>query len=81
MIRSMPSNAASAMAQFTQADFALNALNFPQAYRQLSLRFGSWMAFDLLKTQKEIHRADQQTERFVSQLLDQQIVSRVVGAY
>ena len=45
--------------QFTQADFALNALNFPQPIGNFSTRFsGSWMAFDSFKTQKEIHRAD-----------------------
>ena len=38
--------------QFTQADFALNALNFPQPIGNFSTRFsGSWMAFDSLKTQ------------------------------
>jgi outer membrane protein len=45
--------------QFTQADFALNALNFPQPIGNFSTRFsGQWLAFDSFKTQKEIHRAD-----------------------
>ena len=45
--------------QFTQADFALNALNFPQPIGNFSTRFsGSWMGFDSFKTQREIRRAD-----------------------
>ena len=45
--------------QFTQADFALNALNLPRR-SAISLRAspGSWAAFDSFKTQREIHRAD-----------------------
>ena len=70
--------------QFTQADFALNALNFPQPIGNFSTRFsGSWMAFDSLKTQKEIHRADLRRQSALSsaKAVDQQIVFRVVGAY
>jgi outer membrane protein TolC len=70
--------------QFTQADFALNALNFPQPIGNFSARFsGSWMAFDSLKTQKEIHRADltRQSALSSAKAVDQQIVFRVVGAY
>ena len=70
--------------QFTQADFALNALNFPQPIGNFSTRFsGSWMAFDSLKTQKEIHRADlyRQSALSSAKAVDQQIVFRVVGAY
>ena len=45
--------------QFTQDDFALNALNCPQPIGNFSTRFsGSWMAFDSFKTQREIRRAD-----------------------
>lgn len=45
--------------QFSQADFALNALNSPQPIGNFSTRFsGQWVAFDSFKTQKEIHRAD-----------------------
>ena len=45
--------------QFTQADFALNALDFPQPIGNFSTRFsGQWVAFDSFKTQKQIHRAD-----------------------
>jgi outer membrane protein TolC len=70
--------------QFTQADFALNALNFPQPIGNFSTRFsGSWLAFDSLKTQKEIHRADLHRQSALSsaKAVDQQIVFRVVGAY
>ena len=70
--------------QFTQADFALNALNFPQPIGNFSTRFsGSWMAFDSLKTQKEIHRADLRRQSALSsaKAVDQQIVFRVVEAY
>lgn len=45
--------------QFTQSDFALNALNFSQPISNFFTRFfGSWMVFDSFKTEKEIHRAD-----------------------
>jgi len=70
--------------QFTQADFALNALNFPQPIGNFSTRFsGSWIAFDSLKTQREIHRADlyKQSALSSAKAVDQQIVFRVVGAY
>jgi outer membrane protein TolC len=70
--------------QFTQADFALNALNFPQPIGDFSTRFsGQWMAFDSFKMQKEIHRADLFKESAASsaKAVDQQIVFRVVGAY
>ena len=51
--------------QFTQADFALNALNSPQPIGNFSTRFsGQWLAFDSFKTQKEIHtRRSLQAER------------------
>jgi outer membrane protein TolC len=70
--------------QFTQADFALNALNFPQPIGNFSTRFsGQWVAFDSLKTQKEIHRADlfKESASSSAKAVDQQIVFRVVGAY
>jgi outer membrane protein TolC len=70
--------------QFTQADFALNALNFPQPIGNFSTRFsGQWLAFDSGKTQKEIHRADlfKQSSSSSAMAVDQQIVFRVVGAY
>ena len=70
--------------QFTQADFALNALNFPQPIENFSSRFsGQWVAFDSFKTQREIHRADlfKEGASFTGKAVDQQIVIRVVEAY
>ncbi len=70
--------------QFTQADFALNALNCPQPIGNFSSRFsGSWTAFDSFKTQREIHRADlfRKSASSSAKAVDQQIVLRVVGAY
>jgi outer membrane protein TolC len=70
--------------QFTQADFALNALNFPQPIGNFSTRFsGQWVAFDSFKTQKEIHRADlfKASVSSSAQAVDQQIVFHVVAAY
>ena len=70
--------------QFTQSDFALNALNFPQPIGNFSTRFsGQWVAFDSLKTQKEIHRSDlfKESASSSAKAVDQHIVFRVVGAY
>ncbi|HEX3892078.1 MAG TPA: TolC family protein [Terracidiphilus sp.] len=70
--------------QFTQADFALNALNFPPPIGNFSTRFsGQWQAFDSFKTQKEIHRADlfKQSANSSAGAMDQQIVFHVVAAY
>jgi outer membrane protein TolC len=70
--------------QFTQADFALNALNRPQPIGNFSARLsGSWMAFDSFKTQREIRRADlfKQSVSSSSNAIDQQIVLHVVAAY
>ncbi len=70
--------------QFTQADFALNALNRPQPIGNFSSRFsGSWLAFDSFKTEKEIRRADllRKSASSAATAADQQIVLEVVGAY
>ena len=70
--------------QFTQADFTLDALNFPQPIGNFATRFsGSWTAFDSFKTQREIHRADlfSQSASSSAKAINQQIVFRVVGAY
>lgn len=70
--------------QFTQTDFALNALNLPQPIGNFSTRFsGQWMAFDSFKTQKNIRRADflRESASSTSRSVDQQIVFRVVVAY
>lgn len=70
--------------QFTQGDFALNALNFPRPIGNFSTRFsGQWQAFDSFKTQKEIHRADLFKQSAISstRAMEQQIVFHVVAAY
>ena len=70
--------------QFTQADFALNALNFPQPIRNFSTRFsGQWVAFDSFKAQNEIHRADlfKESASSSAKAVDQRTVFRVVAAY
>ena len=70
--------------QFTQADFALNALNRPQPMGNFATRFsGSWMAFDSLKTQKAIRGADlmQKSAASSAKAVDQKIVLDVVQAY
>jgi len=70
--------------QFTQADFALNALNRPQPIGNFSTRFsGSWVGFDSFKTQREIHRTDllRASTSSSAKAVDQQIVLRVVRAY
>ena len=63
--------------QFTQADFALNALNSPQPIGNFATRFtGSWTAFDSFKTRREIRRADliKQSATSSGKAVDQQIV-------
>lgn len=70
--------------QFTQQDFALNALNSPHPIGNFSTRFtGQWLAFDSFKTQRQIHRADLLRESASSsaKAVDQQIVFHVVAAY
>jgi outer membrane protein TolC len=70
--------------QFTQADFALDALNRPRPIGNFSTRFsGSWVAFDSFKTQRQIRRADlfKASAASSAKAADQQIVLRVVGAY
>jgi len=70
--------------EFTQSDFALNALNRPQPLGNFSSRFsGSWMAFDSWKTEKEIRGTDlaKKSAADSSKAVSQQIVLRVVGAY
>src|ERR1039457_3580499 len=70
--------------QFTQADFALDALNHPQSIGNFSTRFsGSWTAFDSFNTQREIRRADlsRASASSSAKAVDQQIVLHVVEAY
>jgi outer membrane protein TolC len=70
--------------KFTQADFALDALNHPHPIGNFSSRFsGSWTAFDSFKTQREIRRADlvRESASTSAKAVDQQIVLHVVQAY
>lgn len=70
--------------QFTQADFALDALNRPRPIGNFATRFsGSWMLFDSFKTERQIRRADffRQSATSSGKATDQQIVLQVVGAY
>ncbi|MDR3744963.1 MAG: TolC family protein [Acidobacteriaceae bacterium] len=70
--------------QFTQNDFALNALNRPQPIGNFATRFsGSWTAFDSFKTQREIHRSDllRTSASSSAKAVDQQIVLHVIEAY
>jgi outer membrane protein TolC len=70
--------------QFTQADFALNALNTPQPIGNFATRFsGSWTAFDSFKTQRQIHSADllRKSAASSAKAVNQRIVLEVVQAY
>jgi outer membrane protein len=70
--------------QFTQADFALNALNRPLPLGNFSTRFsGQWIAFDSFKTQREVRSAGylKQSAASASKAVDQQVVLGVVSAY
>ena len=70
--------------QFTQADFAINALNRPLPLGNLSTRFsGQWIAFDSFRTQREVRSASyfKQSAESGSKAVDQQIVLGVVAAY
>ncbi|MDR3724292.1 MAG: TolC family protein [Terracidiphilus sp.] len=70
--------------RFTQADFALNALNTPDAIGNFSSRIsGGWQVFDSLKTQRQIRGAKLMERSASSQAgaVDQKIVFSVVAAY
>ena len=70
--------------QFTQADFALNALNLPHPLGNFASRFsGSWLAFDSFRTEKQIHRADlfRKSADASASAANQHIVLQVVEAY
>ncbi|HVC47380.1 MAG TPA: TolC family protein [Terracidiphilus sp.] len=70
--------------QFTQADFALNALNRPQPVGNFASRLsGSWLAFDSFKTQRTIRAADlaRKSAGSAAKAADQKIVLDVVEAY
>lgn len=70
--------------QFTQADFALNALNRPLPIGNFASRFsGQWMAFDSFKTQRTIRSADlmKKSADSSAKAVNQKIVLDVVQAY
>jgi outer membrane protein len=70
--------------QFTQDNFALNALNRPQPIGNFATRFsGNWMLFDSWRTERQIHGADlvRQGADAGAKAADQGIVLRVVEAY
>ena len=69
---------------FTQADFAVNALNRPLPMGNFATRLsGSWMAFDSFKTQKTIRSTDlmQKSAASSRKAVNQKIVLDVVEAY
>jgi outer membrane protein TolC len=70
--------------QFTQADFALDALNRPAAIGNFSSRLTAWwLGFDSFKTEREIRGARLMSASAASsaKAVDQQIVLQVVRAY
>lgn len=70
--------------QFTQADFALNALNRPQPLGNFASRFsGQWIAFDSFKTQREVRSANYFKQSAVSSAsaVNQQVILNVVATY
>jgi outer membrane protein TolC len=70
--------------RFTQADFALNALNTPDPIGDFSTRIsGGWQLFDTLRSERQIHGADLMRKSAASQAgaVDQKIVFGVVAAY
>lgn len=70
--------------QFTQADFALDALNRPDAIGNFATRVsGNWVLFDSWRTQKAVQGADLMKKSTDSSAaaVDQKIVFDVVQAY
>jgi outer membrane protein TolC len=70
--------------RFTQADFALPALNSPNPIGNFATRIsGGWLLFDSLHTQKSIHGADlmQKSAASSAEAVDQKVVLDVVQAY
>lgn len=69
---------------FTQADFAMNALNRPQPLGNFATRLsGQWLAFDSFQTQKKIRAAGRmrQSAESSAKAVNQKIVLDVVTAY
>jgi outer membrane protein TolC len=70
--------------RFTQADFALNALNRPDAIGNFSTKvFGGWLLFDTFRTQRAVHGAElmQQSAESSAKAADQKVVFNVIQAY
>jgi outer membrane protein TolC len=70
--------------RFTQADFALDALNKPEPIGNFATRIsGGWLLFDSLHTQKSVHGADlmQKSAASSAAAVDQKVVFDVVQAY
>ncbi|MDR3723413.1 MAG: TolC family protein [Terracidiphilus sp.] len=70
--------------RFTQADFALTALNTPEPLGNFSSRIaGGWQVFDSLQTQRQIRGAKWMERSAGSQAgaVDQKVVFGVVAAY
>lgn len=70
--------------QFTQADFALNALNRPTPINNFATQLsGSWQLFDWWGTEERVHgsRLAQQSAEAMSRQASQSIVLRVVEEY
>jgi outer membrane protein TolC len=70
--------------RFAQTDFAVAALNTPDAIGNFATRIsGGWLLFDSLRTEKSIHSADLMHKSAASsaQAVDQKVVFDVVQAY
>ena len=70
--------------RFTQADFAVDALNKPEPIGNSASRIsGGWLLFDSLHTQKSVHSADlmRKSTSFSADAVDQKVVLDVVQAY
>lgn len=70
--------------QFSQADFALDALNKPDVIGNFATRAsGNWLLFDSFHTQKTVRGADLMRESAGSsaKAVDQKVVFEVVQAY
>ena len=70
--------------RFTQADFALDALNKPEPIGNFATRIsGGWLLFDSFRTQKAVHGADLMRKSAASSVeaVDQKVVFDVAQAY
>ena len=70
--------------QFTQANFAIDALNRPDPVGDFSTRFsGQWMLFDSLRTQRGIAASRQRTASASAgaKAVDQKVIFTVVQAW